>query len=89
MFLHPESLEAKVVNRWLGDVNNNLGLAYELTGNLKKAVESYSNAVGYSPSLGLAYYNLGIASAKMGDVSKYASQLQILRIIDPSLAERL
>jgi hypothetical protein len=89
MFLTPGSLKGKIFNKWLGDVNNNLGLAYEITGNLNKAVESYSNAVGYNPALGLAYYNLGIASAKMGDVPRYSEQVQILRMIDPLLAERL
>lgn len=89
MFRTPGSHENKIVNRWLGDVNNNLGLAYEITGNLNKAVENYRNAVGYNPSLGLAYYNLGLASAKLGDASRYAEQLQILKMLDPILAERL
>lgn len=89
MFRSPGSHENKIVNRWLGDVNNNLGLAYEITDNLNKAAENYSNAIGYNPSLGLAYYNLGIASAKMGDASRYSEQVQILRLIDPILAERL
>lgn len=89
MFGSPGSHEDKIVNSWLGDVNNNLGLAYEIIGSLHKAVENYRNAVGYNPSLGLAYYNLGIVSAKMGDASRYAEQLQILRMIDPILAERL
>lgn len=89
MFSSPGSLEGKIVNRWLGDVNNNLGLAYEITGNLQKAAESYRSAVGYNPSLGLAYYNLGIVSAKMGNASVYSEQVQILRLIDPALAERL
>lgn len=89
MFREPGSAEDKLVNSWLAEVNNNLGLAYEITGNLKKAVENYSNAVGYDPSLVVAYYNLGIASAKMGDASRYSEQLQILMMIDPLLAERL
>lgn len=89
MFNAPGSVENKIVNKWLGDVNNNLGLAHEITGNLQKAAENYSNAVGYNPSLGVAYYNLGIVSAKMGNPSGYSSQVQILRMIDPILAERL
>jgi Tfp pilus assembly protein PilF len=89
MFQTPGSHESKIVNRWLGDVNNNMGLAYEITGNLTRAVEFYSNAVGYNPALTIAYYNLGIASAKMGDASKYSEQLQILNMLDPALAGRL
>ncbi len=89
MFISAESIENKVVSRWLGDVNNNLGLGYEIIGNLPKAAESYRNSVGYNPSLGLAYYNLGILSAKMGDAGKYHEQLQILWLLDPALAERL
>jgi tetratricopeptide (TPR) repeat protein len=89
MFSNPESLEGKIVSRWLGDVNNNLGLAYEILGDLPKAAENYRNAVGYNPAFGLAYYNLGIVSAKLRDAAKYSEQLQILRMIDPGLAERL
>lgn len=89
MFKEPEHINEKIFNSWQGEVNNNLGLAYEITGNLDKAVENYSNAVGYNPALGLAYYNLGIASAKMGDASRYSEQVQILRMIEPLLAERL
>jgi Tfp pilus assembly protein PilF len=89
MFSTPGSAENRIVNKWLGDVNNNLGLSYEIVGNWKKAAENYSNAAGYNPSLGLAYFNLGIVSAKMNDAAKYSEQLQILRMIDPVLAERL
>lgn len=89
MFSLPGAVEGKNVNRWLGDVNNNLGLAYEILGNLSKAAEYYRNAVGYNPSLGLAYYNLGIVSAKMNDALKYSEQVQILRMVNPILAERL
>lgn len=89
LFREPESINEKNMNRWQGEVNNNLGLAYEINGNLSKAVEYYRNAIGYSPALGLAYYNLGLVSAAMGDASRYSEQQQILWMIDPYLAERL
>jgi tetratricopeptide (TPR) repeat protein len=89
MFRSPGSTKGNVVNAWLGDVNNNLGLAYEVLGNFAKAAECYSNAVGFNPALGLAYYNLGIVSARNGDMRKLAEQQQILLMIDPVLAERL
>lgn len=89
MFRDPAAVEDKIVSTWLGEVNNNLGLAYEILGNLPKAAESYRNAVGYNPALGLAYYNLGIVSAARGDIVSYAEQLQILRLVDPVLAERM
>ncbi|NJD90514.1 MAG: tetratricopeptide repeat protein [Geobacter sp.] len=89
MFSDPQSVQGETVNRWLGDVYNNLGLAYELTGNLPKAAENYRNAIGYYPAQGLAYYNLGIVSAAMKDYGKYAEQLQILMMFNPPLAERL
>lgn len=89
MFREAGSLEAKVVNSWLAEVNNNLGLAYEISGNFGKAADNYRNAAGYNPSLGLAYYNLGIISAKTGDGAEYSKQQQILWMLDPALAERL
>jgi len=89
MFSTPGSIKGETVNSWLGDVNNNLGLAYEILGNLPKAADNYRSAVGFNPSLGLAYYNLGIVSAKLSDAPKYSEQVQILRMLDPVLAERL
>jgi tetratricopeptide (TPR) repeat protein len=89
MFGDPSAVEDKVVNSWLGEVNNNLGLAYEILGNLPKAAENYRNAVGYNPSLSIAYYNLGLVSILVGDLGKYSEQKQILMMIDPVLAERL
>lgn len=89
MFKDPRAVQGETVNRWLGDVYNNLGLAYELTGNLPRAAENYRNAIGYYPGLGLAYYNLGIVSAAMKDYAKYSEQLQILMMFNPPLAERL
>jgi tetratricopeptide (TPR) repeat protein len=89
MFNDSRAIENKVVSRWLGDVNNNLGLAYEILGNLHKAEESYRNAVAYYPALGVAYYNLALVAAKKGDLATTEEQKQILWLIDPSRAERL
>lgn len=89
MFSSPQAIENKIVSRWLGDVNNNLGLAYEILGNLPKAAENYRNAVGYNPALGLAYYNLGLVSAAMGDYDKFMEQQQVLWLLDPVLAGKL
>jgi tetratricopeptide (TPR) repeat protein len=89
MFRDPAAVEGKVVTRWLGEVNNNLGLAYEILGDFPKAAENYRNAVGYNPAMTLAYYNLAIVSVAMGDFGKYSEQKQILMMLDPVLAERL
>jgi len=89
MFRSPKAVEDVTVSRWLGDANNNLGLAYEIMGNLPKAAENYRNAIGYNPGLTVAYFNLGMVSAAMGDRDKYMEQQQVLWIMDPFLAERL
>ncbi|NTV46181.1 MAG: tetratricopeptide repeat protein [Chlorobiales bacterium] len=89
MFKNPADVQGSTVNSWLGEVHNNLGLAYEIMGNLPKAAENYRNAVGYSPALGVAYYNLGIVSVALGDSQTLSGQLQILWMLDPLLAERL
>jgi tetratricopeptide (TPR) repeat protein len=89
MFKTPQSVNERNLNRWQGDVNNNLGLAYEILGNYPRAVENYRNAIGYNPALGLAYYNLGLLSAAMGDTDSFAEQQQVLWMVDPLLAERL
>jgi len=77
------------VSRWLGNVNNNLGLAYEIVGNLTRAEEYYRNSIAYYPSLGVAYYNLALVAAKKGDFATTEEQKQILWLIDPLRAERL
>lgn len=89
MFTTPESITDEILNKWQGEVNNNLGLAYEILGNYPKAVENYRNAVGYNPALGLAYYNLGLVSAAMGDYGSYQEQQQVLWLLDPALAGKL
>lgn len=89
MFNDSRATEGATVSSWLGDVNNNLGLAYEITGNLPKAINSYRSAIGHYPALGVAYFNLGLVSVAMGNYEKYSEQRQILLMIDPVLAERL
>ena len=89
MFSDPGAITERNVSRWQADVQNSLGLAYELTGNLPKAAESYRSAIGFNPALGIAYYNLAIVSVAMRDFRTYQSQLQILYLVDPILADRL
>lgn len=89
MFSDPGAITERNVSRWQADAQNSLGLAYELTGNLPKAAESYKNAIGFNPALGIAYYNLALVSVAMRDYRTYQSQLQILFLVDPILADRL
>lgn len=89
MFTTPDTIRDEIINKWQGEVNNNLGLAYEILGDYPKAAENYRNAIGYWPSLTIAYYNLGIVSATMGDYDTLAAQHQVLMMLDPVLAERL
>jgi tetratricopeptide (TPR) repeat protein len=89
MFSSPQSIESDIMGKWLGDVYNNLGLAYEILGDYHKAAGNYRLAMGYNPALGLAYYNLGLVSAATGNAEVYVEQQQILQMVDPVLGERL
>jgi len=85
----PRTLTSEKLNEWLGNTHNNLGLAYELTGNFPNAEENYRSAIGFNPSLGIAYFNLGLVSAATGKYERYGEQVQILWMVDPILANRL
>lgn len=63
--------------------HNNLGLAYEESDQLDKAVEQYELALAMNPLLADAYYNLGIALERKGLVEAAIEQYRAAIKIKP------
>jgi tetratricopeptide (TPR) repeat protein len=72
---------------WLAISYNNLGLAYEHSGNIYLAQENYKKAVAFNPALDLAWYNLALVSARRNDASTFSNSLKMLRAISPVLEQ--
>jgi tetratricopeptide (TPR) repeat protein len=70
---YQESLNLENSNRtmsknfWLGLVDQ-LGLAYGISGNIEKAIETYSAAITKEPEYPMFYYNLACAYAENNDL---------------------
>jgi tetratricopeptide (TPR) repeat protein len=83
------SLSRKDQNRLQCIMYNNLGLAYEYLGELRKAGEPYRAALLINPDYDLAWYNLGLLSIRLGEQGQAAKALQQLQRLNPALAEAL
>lgn len=70
-------------------IYNNLGLAYEYMALPEKALTAYTKALGINPDYYLAWYNLGIISAKMGDRNRAKEAAHHLEKLQPQLAKML
>jgi len=68
---------------------NNLGLAYEYLGEVRKAGEPYRAALLINPDYDLAWYNLGLLSIRLGEQGPVDKALQQLQRLNPILAEAL
>lgn len=68
---------------------NNLGLAYEYMELPEKAVIAYTKALRINPTYDLAWYNLGLLSARIGDRNQVAKAIRQLEDLQPQLAKIL
>lgn len=68
---------------------NNLGLAYEHLGLPEKAIISYTKSLRIDPAYDLAWYNLGLLTAKRGDREQAIKAMKRLEVLHPRLAESL
>jgi len=68
---------------------NNLGLAYEYLRLPEEAMTSYTKSLRIDPSYDLAWYNLGLLSAKSGDREQTIIAMKRLKMLHSQLAESL
>jgi tetratricopeptide (TPR) repeat protein len=68
---------------------NNMGLAYEYLGQLKKAMESYGLAVKVHPGYDLAWYNQALLAYRIVDMPKLSDSIVHLTTLNPTLANAL
>ena len=63
-------LEKAVSLKQKADYYNDLGYAYFLKGDYKKAIDCYNRAIKIDPNLSVAYYNKALAYRKMGNIKE-------------------
>jgi len=76
-------------NQWSAVIRNNEALVYEYYGQYGKAMDSFVNAVWVNPGYDLAWYNLGLLAARLGNWGKVTEAFDHLKTINPALAGRL
>ncbi|OGW26175.1 MAG: hypothetical protein A2X59_05165 [Nitrospirae bacterium GWC2_42_7] len=67
--------------------HNNLGNAYKLKGDIKKAIEQFEIAVKINPNFAKAYYNLGVSYWSNGMKEKALDNYRIALKLNPNYAE--
>lgn len=80
------TVNMRYYNAWFANTRNNLGLVYEYAGNLEKARQSYEAAVALTPDFDLAWYNLLLVAARLGDRATATAALARLGQLNPVLA---
>ena len=68
---------------------NDLGACYANLGQLEKAIEYYNKAVALLPNFPHYHDNIGMAYVKNGDVESAFKEYEILKDLNPSMADRL
>jgi tetratricopeptide (TPR) repeat protein len=66
-----------------------LGVAYDLLGRKREAVESYGRAIDLKPDYAEAHYNLGVAHLRAGERGAALARYAALKNISPEMAEGL
>jgi tetratricopeptide (TPR) repeat protein len=81
------SVDPRFLVPWKAISYNNLGLAYEYSGNFWAARANFERAASTDPSLDLAWLNLAIISVKLRDQVGFATAIGRLQSINPVLAK--
>ncbi|MGB9081771.1 MAG: tetratricopeptide repeat protein [Desulfuromonadaceae bacterium] len=83
------SLDYRNLSKWESVINNNMGLAYEYLKEPDKAIKAYRLAVTLNPGYDLAWYNLALLAARLGENGLADEAQGRLQSIDPALAKAL
>lgn len=83
------TLDYRNLARWEGVISNNLGLSYEYLQQTDKAMNAYKFAVTINPVYDLAWYNLALLAARLGDAGLADEAAGKLKAINPALAGHL
>jgi tetratricopeptide (TPR) repeat protein len=79
--------------RWYRQFNssefNNMGLACEFVGQPEEALNWYIQSVNMNPDFDLAWFNLGLLSARLGNYPQRDKALLKLHTLNPALANKL
>lgn len=87
--LNGGTLDYSKLSQWDSIIANNRGLAYEYLGEYEKAWNVYQNSVWINPAYDLAWYNLGLLSARLGEKEEFLKAIGKLRTLNPALAKAL
>ena len=66
-----------------------LGQAYRDANRLDRAAAAYRESARLAPEFGRAWFELGSADARMGETKEAEEALEVLRKVDPTMAEQL
>ena len=70
------------------EIHNKLGDAFYYAGQLREAIESYTQAARLRPDWAEAHYNLAIAYYESGNRSMAAIEARVLQRLDRKLYEK-
>ena len=83
-----DSVDPRFRKPWMAVSHNNLGLAYEYSGNLHLARKNYELATSVNPDFDLAWFNLAIVAARQQNRPVFNTALDRLQSLNPALAQR-
>jgi tetratricopeptide (TPR) repeat protein len=66
-----------------------LGQAYRDTNRLDRAIPAYREAARLAPEFGPAWFELGSAQARLGEIKEALDVVEVLKKLDPALAQQL
>ncbi|MBI5665457.1 MAG: tetratricopeptide repeat protein, partial [Nitrospirae bacterium] len=78
-----------IINPRDSDAFLNLGIAYGESGMHAKAIETFKKVLEITPDAAGAHYNIAISSLRLNDRESALKEYEILKGLDPQIAEKL